>query len=263
MTNNPSYSLAKALGICAAIAIGFAPLSSANEEPTPFDIRHEACLDDISDNPEAAYETALTWQNEGGGYRAQHCIAMALFGLGRTEQAAHRLERIARAPHSVTDRQKADYFFEAANFWLLAEDYDKTIAASSAGLEIRSEHLDLLTTRARGYVGQDNFDAAKKDLDRVLKLSPSRADSYRYRADLHLRKGDHDAALRDINKSLDLDETQVETAVLRGDIREAIRKAEAAEIEKRFEPAAPKRPETDKDNELIIPPFIDGPIDEK
>lgn len=251
------YGLRQALGICAVIAIGFAPLTAAQDEPTRFDLRHEACLDQISDNPEAAYETALTWKNEGGGYRAQHCVAMALFGLGRTEQAAHRLEQIARAPHSVTDRQKADYFFEAANFWLLAEDYDKAIAASSGGLDIRSEHLDLLISRARGHAGLKDYDAAKKDLDRVLKLAPSRADAYRYRADLHLRGGDHDAALRDINKSLDLDDTQVETALLRGDIREAIRKSDAAAIEKRLAPPAPKRPEGDKNNDLILPPFID------
>ena len=263
MIHYAPYGLRQALGICAVIAIGFAPLTTAQDEPSSFDIRHEACLDQISDSPENAYETALTWQNEGGGYRAQHCIAMSLFGLGRTEQAAHRLERIARAPHGVTDRQKADYFYEASNFWLLAEDYEKTVAASTAGLDLRSEHLDLLIARARGYAGLKNYDAAKKDLGRALKLSPSRADAYRYRADLHLRGDDHDAALRDINKSLDLDETQVETALLRGDIREAIRKAEASEIEKRFEPAPPKRPDTDTDNNLILPPFISEDSGEK
>ena len=250
------YGLRQALGICTVIAIGYGPLAAAQDGPTSFDIRHETCLDQISDDPEAAYESALTWKNEGGGYRAQHCIAMSLFGLGRTEQAAARLEQIARAPHSVTDRQKADYFFEAANFWLLAEDYNKAIAASSGGLDLRADHLDLLISRARGHVGLQNYAAAKKDLNHVLKLSPSRADAYRYRADLHLRSDDHDAALRDINKSLELDDTQVETAVLRGDIREAIRKKDAIEIEQRLAPPAPKRPDADEDNDLIIPPFV-------
>ena len=256
MTVFTSYALRIALGICSTIAIGFTPHAAAQDGPTPFDIRHEACLDQITDDPDAAYESALTWKNEGGGYRAQHCVAMALFGLGRTEQAANRLEQIARSPHSVTDRQKADYFFEAANFWLLAEDFNKAVAASSGGLDLRAEHLDLLISRARGHAGLKNYEAAEKDLNRVLKLAPNRADAYRYRADLHLRSGDHDGALRDIIKSLDLDDTQVETALLRGDIREAIRKTEAAEIEKRLAPPAPKRPDADNDNDLVIPPFV-------
>lgn len=250
-------SLQKALGVCAVIAIGFAPLSSANQGPTNFDLRHETCLDQISDDPEAAYETALTWQSEGGGQRAEHCVAMALFGLGRTRLAAHRLERIARAPHSVTDTQKADYFYEAANFWLIDEDYEKALAASDAGLQLRSEHTDLMITRARAHAGQDDYQAAQKNLDQVLKLSPTHAQAYRYRADLHRRNNDLDAALRDIEKSFSLDDTQVETALLRGDIREAIRKAERIKIEAELDIPGPVRPETDDSPTLILPPFIE------
>lgn len=249
--------LEKALGVCAAIAIGFAPLSSASDGPTNFDLRHEACLDQISNEPEAAYEAALTWQSEGGGQRAEHCVAMALFGLGRTRLAAHRLERIARAPHSVTDTQKADYFYEAANFWLIDEDYEKALAASSAGLELRSEHTDLMITRARAHAGDGRYKAAQKDLDQVLKLSPTHAEAYRYRADLHRRNNDLDAALRDVEKSLTLDATQIETALLRGDIREAIRKAERIKIEAELDLPGPVRPESDESETLILPPFIE------
>ena len=247
----------QALGFCAAIAIGFAPIAQASDGPTEFDLRHEACLDQISEEPEIAYETALTWQNEGGGYRAQHCIAMALFGLGRTRLAAHRLERLARAPQGVTDAQKADYYYEATNFWLLDEDYDKAIAASSAGLELRSEHLDLMIARARAESGKQNYKAAQKDLDNVLKLAPTRADAYRYRADLHRRDNNLEAALRDVDKSFALDDTQIETAVLRGDIREAIRKTELAGIEASLDLPTPTRPETNENETLIVPPFIE------
>jgi len=230
--------------------------AKAAPAPTAFDLRHEACLDEISDNPEAAYETALTWQNEGGGFRAQHCIAMALFGLGRTELAAHRLEHLGRYPHSVTDSQKADYYFEASGFWIIAEDYEKAKAAANAGLELRPEHIDLLIARARAKAALQNYDAAKKDLDQALTLAPHRADSYRYRADLHLKQNNYDAALRDIEKSFSLDDAQVETAVLRGDIREAMRKAERREIEKNLDIPAPQRPENDNADTLIVPPFV-------
>lgn len=251
----PTYRIA--LKLCACIAIGFAPLAQADDGPSAFDLRHEACLDKITADPEIAYEDALTWQNDGGGYRAQHCIAMALFGLGRTNLAAHRLERIARSPHGVTDSQKADYFYEAVNFWILDEDYEKAVAASNAGLELRSEHLDLMIARARAFAGQKDYTAARKDLDRVLKLAPSRADAYRYRADLHRRENNLGAAIRDIDKSFALDDTQVETAVLRGDIREAVRKAELKDIEANLNLPTPVRPKTDDSDTLIVPPFAE------
>ena len=250
-----------ALGVCALIAIGITPAAIAQDAqqggPTAFDLRHEACIDQIDENAEQAYETALTWQDEGGGWRAQHCIAMSLFGLGRTNMAAHRLEQLGRAPHSVTDSQKADYFYEAANFWLIDEDPERAKNASSAGLELRAEHLDLLITRARAHAGLKDYDAAETDLNRVLKLAPTRADAYRYRADLHRKNAKLDAALRDIEKSLALDETQVETAILRGNIREDIRKVELAQIEAGLDIAAPKRPDTDESDILVVPPFID------
>lgn len=246
-----------ALGLCALIATCFAQGAFAQDGPTPFDLRHEACLDKISDDAEQAYESALTWQDEGGGWRAQHCVAMSLFGLGRTNMAAYRLEQLGRAPHSVTDSQKADYFYEASNFWLLDEDYERAKNASSAGLELRAEHLDLLISRARAHAGLKDYAAAQKDLDRVLKLAPTRADAYRYRADLHRKNDKLDAALRDIEKSLALDGTQVETAILRGHIREDLRKVERAQIEAGLNIGAPKRPDTDESGVLVIPPFID------
>jgi len=259
MNKTISYAFSRphALGLCLLIAIGFTQPANADNGPSAFDLRHEACLDKITDNAEDAYETALTWQNEGGGWRAQHCIAMSLFGLGRTEMAAHRLERIARSPHGVTDAQKADYYYEATNFWLLAEDFEKAYAASSTGLELRAEHLDMLISRARASVGLKKLDQAEKDLNRVISLAPTRADAYRYRADIHRRNSDLDDALRDVEKSLALDETQVETAVLRGDIREAIRRTERDAIEANLNLPAPQRPKTDENNALALPPFIE------
>ena len=247
----------QALGLYTFLATAISPLVAAQSGPTPFDLRHEACLDQITDDAEQAYETALTWQNEGGGWRAQHCIAMSLFGLGRTNMAAHRLEQIARSPHGVTDGQKADYYFEATNFWLIDEDYERAEAAASAGLELRAEHLDLIISRARAHTGLKDYQSARKDLDTVLKLAPTRADAYRYRADLHRKNNDLKAALRDIEKSLSLDDTQVETAILRGHIREDIRKAEAAKIEARIDGPPLKRPEKDQSNTLVVPPFIE------
>jgi len=78
-------------------------------------------------------------------------------------------------------------------------------------------------TRARAYALSGRYDYAETDLTSVLTLDPKRADALRYRADARFRQDDLDGALADIEMSLELDPTSVETALLRGQIREAIR----------------------------------------
>ena len=57
-------------------------------------------------------------------------------------------------------------------------------------------------------------------------LDPNRSDAYRYRADARFKQDRLDEAKIDIEKALDLDPTSVETAVLRGQINEALRLAD-------------------------------------
>jgi len=80
-------------------------------------------------------------------------------------------------------------------------------------------------SRARAYAKVGRYDYAQTDLTSVLTLSPNRVDALRYRADAHLNQGNLTDAKRDIERALNLDPSIIETAVLRGRINEAIRKA--------------------------------------
>ena len=92
-------------------------------------------------------------------------------------------------------------------------------------MEIAYEHIDLRNARARAYALYDRYDYAETDLTSVLVLDPNHSDAYRYRADARFKLDKLDEAKIDIEKALDLDPTSVETAVLRGQINEAIRLA--------------------------------------
>src|ERR1700739_241087 len=58
---------------------------------------YERCLKFAKQNPGAAQSLAQTWHERGGAHPADHCAAVALFGLKRYKEAATRLEALAQA----------------------------------------------------------------------------------------------------------------------------------------------------------------------
>ena len=201
--------------------------SLATDLTTEFDQRHKTCLESIADDAQDAFETAMQWRDEGGGRRAKHCVAMALFALGHEDEAAFRLDALAAGPDGGSDETRVKHYAEAANFWLTANEAEKAYASASAGLKLAYDHLELRIARARAYALSGRYDYAETDLTSVLTLDPKRADALRYRADARFKQDNIEGANADIETALDLDPTSVETALLRGQIREAKRLAEA------------------------------------
>lgn len=188
-----------------------------------FDAKHKTCLERIAEDSDLAYEEAMIWQDEGGGRRAKHCVAMALYALGHEDEAAKRLDALAMASDGGTKLMRADFYAEAANFWLVDGQADRAYKSASEGLKLRKDHVDLRIARARAYALLERYDYAETDLTSVLKFSPNNADALRYRADAKMKQGRLDEAREDIEQALRADPTKVETALLRGQIREAIR----------------------------------------
>ncbi len=190
-----------------------------------FDEKHKVCLERIAVDADLAYEEAMIWRAEGGGRRAKHCEAMALFAVDQTEEAAHRLNKLAKAADGGTPQMRADYYAEAANFWLIAKLPKEAYASASAGLALVKSHIDLRIARARAYGAMGHYDYAETDLTSVLVFDKNHASALRYRADARRNLGKLSEAKIDIDKALALDPSMVETALLRGQINEAIRLA--------------------------------------
>ena len=215
-----SRSLLLSLPAC---AICFAGPSQAADLTAEFDAKHKACLERIAEDNDIAYEEAMIWQDEGGGRRAKHCVAMALYALGHEEEAASRLDALAVASDGGTKLMRADFYAEAANFWLVSGEADRAYKSATEGLALRKDHIDLRIARARAYALLERYDYAEIDLTSVLTYAPNNADALRYRADAKLKQGRLNEAKIDIERSLTADPTKVETALLRGQINEAIR----------------------------------------
>lgn len=203
-------------------------INGASASQSAFDAKHEACLKRITQDPDLAFEEAMIWRGDGGGRRAKHCEAMALFAVGHAEEAAYRLGQLAKASDGGTDDMRADFYAESANFWLVANLPKEAYAAASAGLELRQSHIDLRIARARAYALLGHYDYAETDLSSALVFDPSHAGALRYRADARRNLGNLDGALADIKASLNSDPMSVETALVRGEIIEAMRVAKPA-----------------------------------
>lgn len=211
------------------IAAPFYPTAVAADLTAEFDAKHKHCLERISVDADLAFEEAMIWRADGGGRRARHCEAMALFAVGHKEEAARRLEVLAKSPDAGSPAMRADFFAEASNFWLMANRPHEAYDATTAGLEISKEHTALRISRARAYALLGRYDYAEIDLTSVLAFEPDHAAALRYRADARREQGKLELAKRDIERSLVLDPESVETALVRGEILEALRIANLPE----------------------------------
>ena len=201
-----------------------APTPPALEDMN-FDQRHEKCLESISDDPETAFEDAMIWQSRGGGRRARHCAALALFAAGETHMAAAMLEQMGSESRIGPAKMRAEFYAQAADFWLVGQDAKAAYRAANSGLEIAKSDTDLRIIRARAYAKLGRWDYAEIDLTSTLAYDPVNVQALIYRADARRRQGKLEEGLADAERALVLDELSVEAAVVRGDIREEMRLA--------------------------------------
>ncbi|WP_017931411.1 tetratricopeptide repeat protein [Robiginitomaculum antarcticum] len=194
-------------------------------DPLDFNVRHTACVDSISKDPEIAFEDAMVWKAQGGGFRARHCAALALFATGQSKMAAAQLEQMGSEVGIGTAEARAQYYAQAADFWLVGYDPQASHRAASSGLDLSKSNTQLRIIRARAYAQMDRWDYAETDLTSALAFDPQNISALVYRADARRRLGRFEEALSDAERALDLDIESVEAAVVRGDIREEIRLA--------------------------------------
>lgn len=188
--------------------------------------RLEACVAKIEVDPEEAYEDGLAWSHEGNRPGARQCTALALIALGNFETGADRLTKLAKSSDAGSMEQRALYLTQAGHAWMQAGAPDAAIVSFSDALNLAPGTADLLLDRATAYVVVEEWDKALADLDLLLANLPGDAIGHQLRAEVHLNKSSYDLAMKDINASLATDPTNIDTLLVRGRVREAIRIAE-------------------------------------
>ena len=188
--------------------------------------RLEACVAKIETDPENAYEDGLAWSYEGNRPGARQCTALALIALGNYKTGAERLESLATSTDGGTMEQRAIYLSQAGQAWIMAGAPEVAVVSFSDALTMAPGTVDLLLDRASAYILTEEWDKALSDLDLALANSPGFGPAHQLRAEVYLNKKSYDLAMRDVESAMAADPKNIDTLLVRGRVREAIRVAE-------------------------------------
>lgn len=218
VSRRPAAPAARLLTAAVLCLIGLLPAPGTAAE---VDHKRElaACLKLAEAKPDQAFDSAMTWQDRGGGDRAGLCQAMALFHRGQFAAAGLRLEELAPKLGGDNPKAVASLFGRAGWAWMRANDAQRAERLYTAALERQPGDVDLLIDRAFARVEAKKFQGAVDDLTLVVKRAPKRAEGYLYRAGAYRGLEKHDLALADVAKALELKPNDPEALLLRGNLR--------------------------------------------
>ncbi len=207
-------------GTCLAILLAALAASGADLPAleTP-DAHYQRCLDQARRAPGDGLAAAEAWHDADGGFPADHCAAVALFGLKRYADAAARFEALAGAMMQRGPDLRADALEEAGQAWLLAGKPDAARADFTAALRFTPADPDLLIDRARAWGQENRFRDAIADLNAALALDAKRADALVYRAAAHRQLGELSLAGADVEAALALAPDDPAAHLERGNLR--------------------------------------------
>ncbi|MGH6928752.1 MAG: tetratricopeptide repeat protein, partial [Dongiaceae bacterium] len=142
--------------IAPVLALTLALLAAcAGARADQFDVvrqqEYEDCMTLARRVPADGYESALAWQGQGGGDPARHCAAVALIGMGKFKEAAERLESLAGSMAEKQPQLAAEALDQAGQAWTMADEPQRALNATAAGLKLAPDDTDLLIDRARAY----------------------------------------------------------------------------------------------------------------
>jgi tetratricopeptide (TPR) repeat protein len=210
------------VGLLAALAL-IAPAIAQTTAAALERARYQSCLDQVGEDAGAAFEEALSWKIEGGGWPALHCEGRALIALGDDRRGAALLDETRLGLPELDRAATPDLAEDAAAGWLAAEDPDAAIAAAQAGLAADEARPGLWRLLAEAARSSEHWALAETATTRLIRMDEETAAAWRDRAEARLEIGDLDGARSDIDTALALDGEDIRTLVLRGRIVEARR----------------------------------------
>ena len=110
--------------------------------------------------------------------------------------------------------------------WLVAGAPEAAVVTLTNALKIMPDDANLLVDRASAQILLEKWPEAIKDLDKALSASPGLAAAHQLRAEARLNMNDLEPALADVKAAMAAEPDNIDTLVLRGRIREAIRLSE-------------------------------------
>ena len=181
--------------------------------------QYQACMALTRRDPKAAHESALAWQQKGGGDAAVHCVAAALLELGHSGQAGQMMAELAARMERAS--LKADLLSQAANAWLIAGQPQRSETLLTEALRLAPKDVEMLLDRGVVRASLGKYWEALDDLNEAVDQGPNRADALTFRASAWRRVEALELAEKDVAAALKRRPDYPEALLERGLIHEA------------------------------------------
>lgn len=203
--------------------------SPALAQSTPVEIeteRYLACLERVTTDHEAAFEDALAWRMEGGGWPAAHCEARAVIALGDPANGAAMLEQLATEDAGAREPAiRTSLLVEAGEAWLSIEHSEDAQRTFTAALGLTPLDLAALLGQAKSSAALGFWEMTQRAATAVIAQAPGLPEAWRLRALARLETGALDDAWQDMEMAREIAPGDIDVLVLRGRINEARRLA--------------------------------------
>jgi len=207
----------------AALFIAAAALLAAPAHASLDDPRYAECLDLIGENPETAYEEALAWRYQMGGWPAEHCAALSLVAKGEIAAGARRLRANAEGAVTATPMDRAIMLGQAGDAFIQAGDYRQAAAAFSRGLDFAPDDPGLHLGHAEALYADGYYERAEAAASAGIEVIGGHVRLLGLRAASRLELGDLDAAEADLTAARTAAPDDIDLLLLRGRIIETRR----------------------------------------
>ncbi|MCC5996802.1 MAG: hypothetical protein JJU18_10590 [Oceanicaulis sp.] len=195
----------------------------------PSEQRYRACLDRVSTDAEAAYEDAMIWRAQGGGWPAEHCAGLAQIAQGWSQTGAIRLRAAAEGATDASDMSRAILFGQAGDAFLRARRFDEAAQVFARGMDFAPSDAGLARGLADAAYARGDLARTVEAADAALAINPGDPGALGMRAAARLEQGAFDEAEADLADALAAEPENVELLVLRGRLNEARRTGQVPE----------------------------------
>lgn len=204
--------------LAAAIAAPLLAGAALAAEPPAFsgNQAYTDCVALTETKPQDAFDRARSWRDSNGGLPAQHCMALAILGLGHPVEAAVQLDAVARKTEAGSVAQRAELLDQAGNTWLLAKQPRAAEDTFSEALKLSPQDATLWADRARARALLANWAGAEADLSAALAFEKSDPEIYVLRSSARRALGKRPEADADVQAALALNPDFPDALVERG-----------------------------------------------
>ena len=166
---------------------------------------YQSCMALARAKPSEGFEAAIAWRDEGGGAAARHCTAIALVGLDQLDEAAQRLEDLAKNMSGFGALERAAVLGQAGQVWLRLGESTRAYAVLTAALTLDKDNSALWLRRGEVLARAGEYWDAIDDFGAALDRDSRSLDALLFRAAAYRLLGVADLAADDVARALSFD----------------------------------------------------------